>query len=170
MSGAGGKVDKRILAIDDDASMRDLVAHILTRAGYRVEVAENGEIGLKPIRASMPDLVLCDVNMPEMDGFATLEAVRADSELAALPFVLLTSLDDRANVRRGMRLGADDFLSKPVRAGELIEAVGNALDKRRRLREHMSERALIEPEELRRHYEQELGSPLFFGVYIILVF
>jgi len=151
-------VDKRILAIDDDASMRDLVAHILTRAGYRVEVAEDGAIGLQRIRASRPDLVLCDVNMPEMDGFATLEAVRADSELAALPFVLLTSLDDRANVRRGMRLGADDFLSKPVRAGELIEAVGNALDKRRRLREHMSERALIEPEELRRHYEQELGD------------
>lgn len=158
MSGAGDQQGRTVLAIDDDASMRDLVAHILARAGYRVEVAENGAIGLQRMRAGMPDLVLCDVNMPEMNGFATLEAVRADPALAALPFVLLTSLDDRENVRRGMRLGADDFLSKPVRAGELIESVANALDKRRRLREHMSERALIEPDELRRHYEKELGD------------
>ena len=89
MSTAGALSGKRILAIDDDPDMRDLVAHILGRAGCQVEVAEHGAAGLERIRAHAPDLVLCDVNMPEMDGFATLEAVRADPGTSALPFVLL---------------------------------------------------------------------------------
>ena len=158
MSTASALSGKRILAIDDDPSMRDFVAHILVHAGCRVEVADNGAAGLQRIRAQAPDLILCDVNMPEMDGFATLQAVRADPGMSALPFILLTALDNRDNVRRGMRLGADDFLSKPVRAEELIESVDNALGRNRRLREQVSERALPEPEELRRRYEQELGD------------
>ena len=149
---------KRVLAIDDDPSMLDLVSHILRRAGYEVDVAADGSAGLQRIRAQAPDIVLCDVSMPGMDGFATLESIRADAVTAALPFVLLTALDNRENVRRGMRLGADDFLSKPVRADELIESVGNALDKRRRLRSQVSEHVLAAPEELRRRFERGLGS------------
>jgi len=158
VSAAGATAGKRVLAIDDDPSMLSLVAHILRHAGYEVDVAEDGAAGLRQIRAKAPDLVLCDVNMPGLDGFATLESIRADASTAALPFVLLTALDNRDNVRRGMRLGADDFLSKPVRAAELVESVGNALDKRQRLRAHVSEHALPAPEELRRHYERELGD------------
>ena len=153
-----GAAGKRVLAIDDDPSMLDLVVHILRRAGYEVDVAADGAAGLQRIRTQAPDLVLCDVNMPGMDGFATLESIRADTGTAALPFVLLTALDNRENVRRGMRLGADDFLSKPVRADELVESVGNALDKRRRLRSQVSEHVLAAPEELRQRFERGLGS------------
>jgi class 3 adenylate cyclase/tRNA A-37 threonylcarbamoyl transferase component Bud32 len=160
MSADGAVGGKRILAIDDDPSMLTLVSHILVRAGYEVGVAADGAEGLRRIAAQAPDLVLCDVQMPEMDGFATLEALRADAATAALPFVLLTALDNRENVRRGMRLGADDFLSKPVRPAELIESVNNALDKRRRLGALVSEHALPMHEELRHLYERELGSGL----------
>jgi class 3 adenylate cyclase/CheY-like chemotaxis protein/tRNA A-37 threonylcarbamoyl transferase component Bud32 len=147
----------RILAIDDDPGMLSLVSLILERAGYEVEVAAEGAQGLDRIRARTPDLVLCDVQMPVMDGFTTLQAVRADAATATLPFVLLTSLDDRDNVRRGMRLGADDFLSKPVRADELVESVSGALDKRRRMSALVSGHALPRQDELRALYERELG-------------
>jgi CheY-like chemotaxis protein/tRNA A-37 threonylcarbamoyl transferase component Bud32 len=148
----------RILAVDDDPGILNLVSHILRRAGYDVAVAADGAEGLRRIGERAPDLVLCDVQMPVMDGFAALESVRANAATAALPFVLLTALDNRENVRRGMRLGADDFLTKPVRADELTESVKAALDKRRRLGAMVSEHALQGDEELRRRYERELAT------------
>ena len=160
MSTASALSGKRILAIDDDPSMRDFVAHILVHAGCRVEVADNGAAGLQRIRAQAPDLILCDVNMPEMDGFATLQAVRADPGMSALPFILLTALDNRDNVRRGMRLGADDFLSKPVRAEELIESVDNALGRNRRLREQRTDAWIADHGEARL---MGVGLTLRFG-------
>jgi class 3 adenylate cyclase/CheY-like chemotaxis protein/tRNA A-37 threonylcarbamoyl transferase component Bud32 len=149
-------VSVRVLAIDDDPSMRHLVSHVLNGAGYAVEVAADGVAGLERIRASRPDLVVCDVQMPGMDGFEVLNCLRGDAATAALPFVLLTVLADRDSVRRGMRLGADDFVSKPVDAPALIEAVGVALDKRRRMSSLVSARALAEPHELRSRYAAKL--------------
>ena len=148
---------KRILAIDDDPSMRVLVARILARAGCVVEVAAEGAEGLALMRERRPDLVLCDVQMPGMDGFRTLEAMRADVSTADLPFVLLTSLGDRDSVRRGMRLGADDFLSKPVRPEELVESVAGALDKRRRMSAVVSSHAIPAHAEMRNSYEDKLS-------------
>jgi class 3 adenylate cyclase/CheY-like chemotaxis protein len=142
----------RVLAIDDEPSMLALVSAMLGNAGYAVDTAEEGASALQKIRAQPPDLVLCDVSMPGMDGFELLENVRGDVETAGLPFVLLTALTDRDSVRRGMRLGADDFLSKPVRPSELVEAVSVALDKRRRLSSLVSGRALPAPDELRARY------------------
>src|SRR5258708_2433365 len=112
-----------VLAIDDDPSMRSLLSHTLEGAGYRVQLACEGEEGLARIRDGLPDLVVCDVQMPGMDGFQVLDSLRADAATAALPFVLLTALSDRDSVRRAMRLGADDFLSKPVRPLELVESI-----------------------------------------------
>jgi serine/threonine-protein kinase PpkA len=132
-SGYAAAAGTHVLAIDDDPSLLRLVRHMLGGAGYRVEVAADGVEGLQKIRAERPDLVVCDVQMPRKSGFEVLEALRADAATAGLPFVLLTGRDDREAVRRGMRLGADDFLSKPVRALELVEAISAALDKRRRL-------------------------------------
>src|SRR5574339_118041 len=123
----------RVLAIDDDPTMRDLVAQFLSLAGYQVELADGGAAGLAAIRANPPDVVVCDVDMPGMSGFEVLSRLRGEAATAVLPFVLLTSLSDRDSVRRGLRLGADDFLCKPVRAPDLVEARGVALDKRRRM-------------------------------------
>jgi class 3 adenylate cyclase/tRNA A-37 threonylcarbamoyl transferase component Bud32 len=143
---------KRILAIDDDPSMLGLVSSLLGSAGFEVEVASGGDAGLRSIRQAAPDLIVCDVQMPGLDGFQVLDRVRRDAATAALPFVLLTGLNDRESVRRGMRLGADDFLFKPVQPGELIDAVNAVLDKRRRLSTLVSGQALPVEAELRKHY------------------
>ena len=143
---------KRILAIDDDPSMLVLVSNILGAAGFEVEIAADGSAALSSIRQSPPDLVVCDVQMPGLDGFQVLDRVRGDRTTAGLPFVLLTGLNDRQSVRRGMRLGADDFLSKPVQPAELVEAVNVALDKRRRMSGLVSGHALPVEAELHRHY------------------
>jgi serine/threonine-protein kinase PpkA len=133
MSGYAPAPGTRVLAIDDDPSQRTVVVNMLAAAGFDVEVACDGGAGLAQIQARSPHLVLCDVAMPGMDGFEVLDALRGNPATMRLPVVLVTARSDREAVRRGMRLGADDFLSKPVRALELVEAVGAALDKQRRL-------------------------------------
>jgi len=153
----------RVLAIDDDPSMLHLVSHLLGRAGYEVEVASAGAEGLARIRRRTPDLVVCDIQMPGMDGFEVLDSLRADPATSTLPFVLLTALSDRDSVRRGMRLGADDFLFKPVQAQELLQSVAGALDKRRRMSSLVSRHALPEPRELQERFAAKLegGVPRF---------
>jgi serine/threonine-protein kinase PpkA len=143
---------RRVLAIDDDPSISTLVSHLLRGAGYQVEVAADGAAGLQRIKAAPPDLVVCDIQMPGLDGFQVLDRVRSDAATSALPFLLLTGFNDREHVRRGMRLGADDFLCKPVQARELVEAVNVALDKRRRMSSLVSGHALPVQGELREHY------------------
>ena len=143
---------RRILAIDDDPTMLALVTHLLSGAGFEVEVAADGDTGLRCIKEAPPELVVCDVQMPGLDGFQVLDRVRGNAGTSTLPFVLLTALNDRESVRRGMRLGADDFLSKPVQPNELIEAVNVALDKRLRMSSVVSGHALPVPSELRDHY------------------
>ena len=133
MNGYAAAPGTRVLAIDDDAGQQSLLSHALGGAGFQVDLASTGNEGLARIRDRRPDLVLCDVGMPGMDGFEVLESLRANPVTSNLPFVLVTARSDRDAVRRGMRLGADDFLSKPVRPLELVEAVSAALDKRKRL-------------------------------------
>src|SRR5206468_3517606 len=101
---------KRILLIEDHAPMRRNIATLLQMEGYEVALAENGQAGLESLEASTPDLVLCDVMMPEMDGHAVLRSVRADDATATLPFIFLTARGEKPDVRTGMNLGADDYL------------------------------------------------------------
>jgi CheY-like chemotaxis protein len=96
-----------IVVMDDDASTRVLVAGILRKEGYDVLAAEDGSLGLALIREHKPDLVVSDVQMPNLDGFAVLEAVRSDEAITTTPVILLTSLQDRAHMRQGMTTGAD---------------------------------------------------------------
>src|SRR5882672_10375792 len=156
MSGYAPAPGTRVLAIDDDPSLLNLVSHMLGRAGFSVEVAADGNEGLVKIHAQAPDVILCDVRMPGMNGFDVLDTLRSDASTAGLPFVLVTALSDRDSVRRGMRLGADDFLSKPVHALELVESISAALDRRRRLSGLVSGRALPEQHELRERHQRKL--------------
>jgi serine/threonine-protein kinase PpkA len=146
----------RVLVIDDDPDLRGLVSQFLRAAGFTVEAAGDGRAGMAAIRANAPDVVVCDVDMPGMNGFEVLGQLRGDAATASLPFVLLTALSDHDSVRRGLRLGADDFLCKPVLAPDLVEAVGVALDKRRRMSALVSAHALAEPHELRQRYAAKL--------------
>lgn len=147
----------RILAIDDDASTRLLVQRMLRAAGHEVEVASEGAEGLAKIRSRKPDAVLCDVNMPGIDGFRVLECVRADAATARLPFLMVSALDDREHVRRGLRLGADDYVSKPIDRAELVASVARALDKQHRLSELMAASALAQRDDLSEMYRSRMS-------------
>ncbi|MBS7808936.1 response regulator [Variovorax sp. PCZ-1] len=118
-----------IVVMDDDASTRVLVSGVLRKEGYDVLAAEDGAQGLALIREHKPDLVVSDVQMPNMDGFGVLEAVRADEATTTTPIILLTSLQDRAHMRQGMTTGADDYLTKPFAPQELRDAVNAQLSK-----------------------------------------
>ena len=109
----------KILIIEDDAGIRRSLALSLKTEGYAVTEAANGRIGLELAAAEAPALIICDINMPEMDGYEVVTALRRDSKLASIPFVFLTARGERAEIRRGMNLGADDYLTKPFTREEL---------------------------------------------------
>jgi DNA-binding response OmpR family regulator len=108
-------VAKRIVCIEDDQETATLIAEDLADRGYEVRVAHDGKVGLQLLRDAPPDLVLADVSMPVMSGFEVLEQLTANEPLFAhIPFVFLTALADRDNELKGWRLGADDYVTKPV--------------------------------------------------------
>jgi CheY-like chemotaxis protein len=119
-----------IVLMEDDAATRTLVASVLKKDGHQVIAAENGSLGLRDVVEHHPDLVISDVQMPLMNGFEMLAALRQDRSIAATPVILLTSLQERAHMRIGMTTGADDYITKPFRPGELREAVAAQLNKR----------------------------------------
>jgi DNA-binding NarL/FixJ family response regulator len=112
-----------ILIIEDDPAYISMMETILQMEGFDVRTASNGQSGLALIREKRPDLILCDIMMPDMDGHAVLEVLKGDKALADIPFVFVTALGERAEVRRGMSEGADDYLPKPFSADELLAAV-----------------------------------------------
>jgi CheY-like chemotaxis protein len=118
---------KNILVIDDKEEVRTLIKAVLGNFGFTVLEASSGQLGVQMLREQSPDLVICDVNMPGMDGYETLGAVRESSTTAPVPFILMTGLVSRDGFRRGMVCGADDYLVKPFTTDELIEAVMSRL-------------------------------------------
>jgi len=122
-------VMKNILVIDDKEEVRNLIQMVLSNFGFNVIEAANGQIGVQMLRDQKLDLVVCDVNMPGMDGYETLFAVRASSTTAPIPFILMTGLVSRDGFRRGMANGADDYLVKPFTTDELIDAVMSRLSR-----------------------------------------
>ena len=120
---------KTVLVIDDSPEISQLVGETLQLNGYHVFLAENGVAGVQLAQEYIPDLILCDVHMPELDGYATLTALRQQSSTATIPFVFLTGAVEKGNVRQGMELGADDYLTKPFTITELLAAVSARLEK-----------------------------------------
>lgn len=126
-----------ILIIEDNRSYCNIMKTILQMEGFDVRVAPNGQSGLARLRDKRPDLILCDVMMPIMDGHSLLEVLKSDTTLGDIPFIFVTAMDERADVRRGMSAGADDYLSKPFSADELLTAVNGRINRHARiLRNH----------------------------------
>lgn len=126
-----------ILVIEDDPIQRLAVVGILQRVGHRVLWAIDGEQGLDMARQARPDLIVCDVVMPGMNGYQLVTALRQEPGLAEVPVIMLTTMTERAQVRVGMTSGADDYLAKPLNAAELREAVTALLSRRKSRREEI---------------------------------
>src|SRR5712664_4106898 len=146
----------KILIIEDDPALRRGLALTLKSEGYRVTEAENGRAGLEAAGNELPDLVLCDVTMPEMDGYAVVEQLRRIPALASTPFIFLTARGEHADVRKGMNLGADDYLTKPFTRTELVEAVTVRLKKLAVWREALAQQLIVGGDLLRRRFRGSL--------------
>lgn len=124
---------KKILIIEDNLELRENLAEILELAGYESITAENGKQGVTAIKSERPDLILCDVMMPELDGFGVLKIINSDPELMHIPFLFLTAKTELEDMRKGMTLGADDYITKPFDDADLIENIKIRLAKSERL-------------------------------------
>jgi DNA-binding NarL/FixJ family response regulator len=123
---------KRILIIEDEPEMRRNIVTLLRLTEYEPLSAQNGREGVEVARRERPDLILCDVMMPELDGFGVLRALQDDAELARIPFIFLTAKGEKEDLRSGMNLGADDYLTKPVANSDLVRAIEARLSRAQR--------------------------------------
>jgi DNA-binding NarL/FixJ family response regulator len=117
------KTAKTILIIEDQGVMRRNLALLLEMEGYTVVTAENGRLGVEVAKREHPDVILCDIMMPEMDGYAVVQTLREDAVFAATPFIFLSAKGEKTDVRVGMNFGADDYLTKPVVRDDLLAAI-----------------------------------------------
>ena len=120
---------KKILVIEDEQIIRENILKLLKAEGFDVTGAENGAQGLNAAVSNLPDVIICDVMMPELDGYGVLMALRSNPVTATLPFVFLTGKAERSEMRQGMELGADDYLTKPFTKAELVGAISSRLKK-----------------------------------------
>lgn len=120
---------KKILVIEDEQIIRENILKLLKAEGFDVTGAENGAKGLYAAVSNLPDVIICDVMMPELDGYGVLVALRSNPVTATLPFVFLTGKAERSEMRQGMELGADDYLTKPFTKAELVGAISSRLKK-----------------------------------------
>jgi CRP/FNR family transcriptional regulator, cyclic AMP receptor protein len=120
---------KKILLIEDNDDIRNNTAEILELSNYKVIVAENGKIGVEKAIEHTPDLIICDIMMPVLDGYGVLHAVHKNEAIKNTPFIFLTAKTERSDFRKGMELGADDYITKPFNGTELLNAVDSRLKK-----------------------------------------
>jgi DNA-binding response OmpR family regulator len=112
-----------LLVIEDEAPLRANIARILSAEGYEVITAVDGNEGMQCVRENRPDLVICDILMPRLDGFGVLATLRSRPETAAIPFIFLTASADKADLARGLKSGANEYVTKPFKITELLAAI-----------------------------------------------
>ncbi|KAF3886212.1 MULTISPECIES: response regulator transcription factor [Nostocales] len=125
----------KVLVIEDEVESRNIFLECLEAEGFDTISAENGLIGVQKAQENLPDLIICDVSMPELDGYGVLTSLRQNTGTARIPFIFLSAKSTKAEVRQGMTLGADDYLTKPTTAEELLEAIATRLKKQATIKE-----------------------------------
>ncbi|MBW4681614.1 MAG: response regulator [Microcoleus vaginatus WJT46-NPBG5] len=120
---------KKILVIEDEEVVRTNILELLDAENFEALEASNGLLGIQLAQKNLPDLIICDIMMPNLDGYAVLAALRSEPMTATIPLIFLTAKDDRSSTRKGMELGADDYLTKPCTANELLKAISIRLEK-----------------------------------------
>lgn len=129
----------KLLVIEDDNDLRDNIRDYLEAENYEVLESADGLEGLHKAKEFSPDLIICDIMMPKLDGYKVLSSLRQNDETSLIPFIFLTSKVERSEQREGMELGADDYLTKPFTRDELLRAIHTATEKRQKLVEQLSE-------------------------------
>ena len=120
---------KKLLLIEDDVVLRENTAELLELSGYDVITAPNGKVGLEIAKQSLPHIIVCDIMMPELDGYGVLEGLSKAENTTNIPFIFLSAKTERKDVRKGMDLGADDYITKPFEEEELVSAIESRLAK-----------------------------------------
>jgi DNA-binding NarL/FixJ family response regulator len=120
---------KKILVIEDEPEMLRNLTTILRLERFTPLPAENGRLGIELAKKEKPDLILCDVMMPELDGYGVIAALRTEPETVTIPFIFLTSKGEKPDIRAGMNLGADDYLTKPLAKADLLAAIRSRLER-----------------------------------------
>ncbi|QHI35642.1 Phosphate regulon transcriptional regulatory protein PhoB [Kordia antarctica] len=120
---------KKVLLIEDDVVLRENTAELLELSEYEVTTAQNGKIGIDKLKSFVPDIIVCDIMMPELDGYGVLEKLSQDEVTRHIPFIFLSAKTERQDVRKGMDLGADDYITKPFTEDELISAIESRIAK-----------------------------------------
>lgn len=151
---------EKLLVIDDQPQVLEIVSYLLNDEGYDVVTAESGREGLEAARHFRPDLILCDIMMPGMSGYEVLEAARRDPELATTPFIFLTAKTSPGDLRTGMTAGADDYLTKPFTDEELIAAVRTQLSKRAIVHDRFQQKIDLLRQGISTMLPHELRTPL----------
>ena len=124
----------KVLVIENEAQTREIFVDCLEAEGFEAIEAKNGCIGVQKAQEQVPDLVVCDILLPELNGYGVLETLRQDPSTATIPFIFLTGRTSKAELRQGMELGADDYLTKPSNAEEFLSAIDTQLKKRETLK------------------------------------
>ena len=124
---------KKILIIEDNTEVREVLEEVLEVSGYEVISAEDGTVGVKAALEHSPDAIICDVMMPKLDGYGVLSLLSKKTQTADIPFIFLTAKAEKEDLRRGMMLGADDYITKPFYKDELLRVIETRLEKRARL-------------------------------------
>ncbi|MBS3915635.1 MAG: response regulator [Bacteroidetes bacterium] len=137
-----------LLVIDDNTALRENTAELLELAGYSVITAANGKEGLEMAQRFLPSLILCDIMMPELDGYGVLRTLENIPNLAGTPFIFFTSKSEKGDFRKGMDLGADDYLVKPFTADELLRVVGARIKKNEMLKSKFQETPSQAPQDI----------------------
>jgi signal transduction histidine kinase len=154
------ETSKRVLVIDDEGSIREAVSEMLRAEGFEVYSASDGVAGAELAKEHLPDLILCDVMMPRMDGYGMLTVLRKDPLTAAIPFIFLTGKADPEHLRVGMNLGADDYLIKPFTRRDLIRSITTRFEKRSTQNQRLDERLDHLRTTIARTVPHEMMTPL----------
>lgn len=151
---------KKLLLIEDDVTVRENTAELLELSDYEVVTAPNGKLGIQKAEQEIPDIIICDIMMPEIDGYGVLETLSKNTETAQIPFIFLSAKTEHKDIRKGMDLGADDYLTKPFEEDELLSAIESRLAKVAILKSYQKDtstqdnESLTDLEELREIFSQ----------------
>jgi len=150
----------KVLVIEDDGSIRDSLLDLLDAEDYIARSGENGLTGLRLVEEFKPDLIICDIMMPDLDGYGVYDRLQENPATALIPFIFLTAKADRADQRRGMSLGADDYITKPFTRQEILQTIERRLAKRAQLVKRYDDKVTALVQSISLSLPHELRTPL----------